>query len=338
LARSRAPKRIPHKTPEAVVRALLEARKRHPTWGAKKLKTVMEAELDVVLPAASTISHWLKRHGLVESRRPRRNVAPPRPTAGLREAAAPNALWCIDYKGQFRLGDGAYCYPLTLTDQYSRYLLACEGMAAIEEDAATEACAHAFRTYGLPDAIRSDNGVPFASTGLAGLTRLSAFWLRLDIELERIEPGHPEQNGRHERMHRTLKRETARPAAAHALAQQERFGLFRAEFNDVRPHEALGQKTPGSVYRPSSRPYPATLPEPQYPLHDDVVVVDRNGRLSLTRGQSYFLARALAHQPVGVREEADGRWLVTFMKLDLGHVNLRTKTFEPLVTPTAECG
>jgi len=221
---SRAPKHIPHRTPPEVVQLILATKRRRQTWGPKKLKDELERQLGHVLPATSTIASILDRNGLVDKRkyRPRHT---PRPTT-LRQALAPNDVWCIDYKGQFRLGDGSYCYPLTVTDQYSRYLLGCEGMSAINDEAARDACAEIFRTHGLPLAMRSDNGVPFASTGLAGLTKLSVYWLRLGIALERIRPAHPQDNGQHERMHRTLKRETTRPARSNLLQQQERFDAF----------------------------------------------------------------------------------------------------------------
>jgi hypothetical protein len=206
-------------------------------------------------------------------------------------------------------------------------------MDAISDEAACEASANAFRAHGLPLAMRTDNGVPFASRGLAGLTTLSAFWMRLGIRLERIEPGHPEQNGRHERMHRTLKAETARPGAPNALQQQERFIAFQREFNQVRPHEALGQRPPATVYVPSARPYPEKLPPVDYPLHDDVLVVQSSGHIYLGCSRRLYLSQALARQPVGLRELDDGRWLVTFMDLDLGFLDRRTRTFEPMASP-----
>jgi hypothetical protein len=251
----------------------------------------------------------------------------------LREARSPNEVWCVDYKGQFRLGDSSYCYPLTWTDQYSRYLLGCEAMPAIDQDAAYQASADVFRRHGLPEVIRSDNGVPFASRGLAALTRLSVFWLRLGIELERIEPGHPEQNGRHERMHRTLKLETTRPAGANLLQQQERFDRFLQEYNCDRPHEALGQTPPAKTHTPSARPFPEKLLVPRYLLHDDVLPVFSSGHISFPRGEKYFLALALADQEVAVREEPDGRWLVTFMQLDLGVIDRKAKTFTAVPAP-----
>ncbi len=332
LPRSRAPKRVPHRTKEELVEVIVAARRTHPTWGPKKLKELLEKQHDIRLPAASTIGEVLIRHGLVEKRR-RRRTAALRPT-GLREAAQPNDLWCADYKGQFRLGDGSYCYPLTMTDQFSRKLLCCQGMGAIDEEQACETSWETFRRFGLPTAIRTDNGPPFASVGLAGLTRLAVLWLRLDIELERITPGEPQENGRHERMHRTLKRETARPARANLFQQQERFDEFVDEFNNVRPHEALGQKTPNSVYQSSVRPMPERLVPPEYPLHDDVINVTRGGHLRLGHRERYYLCPALDGQEVGVREMEHGRWLVTFMKLDLGHIDRRSRTFVPVNVST----
>lgn len=317
LDQSRAPKVIPHRTPTELVDIIIAERKRHPTWGPKKLKDVIERRLNRTLPATSTIGDIILRAGLVEARaQRRRGFAQP---TGLREANAPNDVWCIDYKGQFRLGDRSLCYPLTLTDQHSRYILGCEAMGAISDEAARDVCEDVFRQYGLPMVMRSDNGVPFASTGLAGLTKLSAYWMRLGIRCERIRPAHPEENGRHERMHRTLKCETTRPARTNLLHQQERFDAFVDEFNKERPHEALSMKRPAEVYKPSSRPFPESLPEPEYPQHDDVLTVSRIGHVYFRRRQIY-VSSALAFQNVGIREERDGSWLVSFLELDLGHL------------------
>lgn len=325
LDQSRAPKVIPHRSPPELVALIVAERRKHPSWGPRKLKDVLETRLNRVLPAPSTIGDILVREGLVEARAKRTRVAP-QPTT-LRQAIAPNDVWCIDYKGQFRLGDRSLCYPLTLTDQRSRFILGCEAMSAISDEAAREACEEIFLRYGLPKAIRSDNGVPFASTGLANLTQLSAYWLRLGIELERIRPAHPEENGQHERMHRTLKFETTRPPRKNLLQQQERFDAFVEEFNRERPHEALSMKRPAQVYKPSPRKLPPTLPEPQYPEHDDVVPVNAKGKVYFRRKYVY-ISTALAFQYVGVREEDDGRWLATFMNVNLGH--LATNGFTPL--------
>jgi transposase InsO family protein len=328
--RSSAPNVIPHKTSAELADVIVAARKQHPTWGGKKLKEVLEKQHQRVFPAVSTIGEILLRNGLVERRRRRPNHRST-PTA-LREAHAPNDIWCVDYKGQFRLGDRTYCYPLTLTDQFSRFILGCEGMAAIADEAARDSSEEIFSTYGLPNVMRSDNGVPFASTGLAGLTRLSVYWLRLGIVLERIRPAHPEENGRHERMHRTLKAETARPARSNLLQQQERFDQFVEEFNSERPHEALAMKCPAEVYTSSLKPYPAKIPDLSYPTHDDTIIINRFGQVNVSGIGQVHVTRALSGQPVGLREARDGRWLVTFMNIDLGHAH-RGRTFVPIDAP-----
>jgi transposase InsO family protein len=301
-----------------VEQVLIAERREHPTWGPKKLKDALERRLERRFPSAAAIGSILKRNGLVQPRKKRLRHEPA--ATKLREAVAPNDVWCIDYKGQFRLGDGTYCYPLTVTDQFSRYILGCEGMAAIADEAARETCEEVFRTHGLPTMMRSDNGVPFSSTGLGGLTKLSVFWLRLGIVPERIRPGHPEENGRHERMHRTLKFETARPARSNLLQQQERFDEFVVEFNQERPHEALGMRRPSEVYTPSKRLLPTKLPELEYATYDDVLRVNRGGQIYIAGVGQVPLSLALAGERVGIREERDGSWLVTFATLDLGYV------------------
>jgi transposase InsO family protein len=316
IDRSRAPHVIPHKTPAEVMELFVEERRQHPSWGAKKLKEVLERRLERPMPSHGAIERVLREAGLVK-RRKRRQSFKAEPTA-LRTVSAPNEVWAMDYKGQFRLGDRTQCYPLTMTDQHSRFILACEGMAAISDEDAREVCEDVFRTWGLPEAVRSDNGAPFASAGLAGLTRLSVYFLRLGIELERIRPAHPQENGRHERMHRTLKAETTRPARANLLQQQERFDEWVHEFNNERPHEAIGMKRPAEVFTPSTRPYPEQLPELDYPLHDDVLKVSRYGYIHIATIGSVRVTEALAGQPVGIREEDDGGFLVTFANIDLG--------------------
>ena len=319
--RSRAPIVIPHKTAPELVELIVAQRRRHPTWGPKKIKSTLQADLGRSLPAASTIGDILASAGMIEPRR-RRPRHIPMPTV-LRAATAPNDVWCIDYKGQFRLGDGTYCYPLTITDQYSRFILCCEGMGAIADEAARAHCLEIFATHGLPTVMRSDNGVPFASSGLAGLTKLSALWLRLGIQLERTRPAHPQDNGRHERMHRTLKQETARPARANLLQQQEQFDTFVEEFNGQRPHEALGMQPPAAVYTPSLLSCATPLPALEYPTCDDVRRVGRNGMLSLAGRRQVYLSTALAGEDVGLWEdnEIEQRWHVRFANLPLGYVD-----------------
>jgi transposase InsO family protein len=309
-------------------------RRQHPTWGARKLKDVLQRRSGRSFPSASAINTALAKAGLlVRRKRSSRPLLTGRSVFS--EVSAPNDVWAIDYKGQFRLGDRTYCYPLTITDQFSRYLLACEGMAAISDEAAREACSEVFTQWGVPLSIRSDNGAPFASTGLGGLTKLSAFFIRLGIQLERIRPSHPEENGRHERMHRTLKAETTRPARANLLQQQEVFDDWMEEFNHARPHEALDMKRPAELFVASPRPMPASLPELQYPLHDDVQRVSRGGIIYIAGLGKAFLTTALAGQEVGIREESDNRWLVTFGHLDLGIVD-RSKRIIPIETARAQ--
>ncbi len=325
---SRAPKTTPHRTSPELVKLVLAERKRHPTWGPRKLKASLEERVGRALPSASTIGEVLLKAGVVE-RRKTRGWGAARNASVLTTPAAPNELWCADYKRQFRLGDRSYCYPLTVTDQFSRYVLSCEGMAAISDEEARATFKELFKERGLPSTIRADNGVPFASRGLAGLTALSAYWMRLGIRLERIRPAHPEENGQHERMHRTLKRETTRPPRQNLLQQQELFDAFMAEFNEERPHEAIGMKRPAQLYRPSKRPLPEVLPEPEYAMHDDVLTVNRIGHLSVPGRGKVYLSLALVGHPVGIREEDDGRWLVSFMDLDLGHVE-SNRQFTPM--------
>jgi transposase InsO family protein len=324
----RVAQRLPHRVPDAVVRVILEAKKKFPTWGARKLRVwLLEKQPGVSLPATSTISDLLKRNGLVKERRRRRRTTPSETARPMAES--PNSLWCCDYKGQFQLVNRSMCYPLTLTDQASRYVLGCEGMSRIRTESTQTGMELVFRKYGLPFGILSDNGTPFGSTGLLGLSRLSVWWKRLGIAHYRIDPGHPEQNGAHERMHGTLKAETTRPAAHNLLQQQERFDRFLDIFNNQRPHEALDMKTPASVYAASPRPFPNELDEPEYPLHDFTKVVSAWGHLSLGRKRHFFISNALAGQRIGLKEIDSDRLLVTFVDLDLGWVDLRTNVFQP---------
>jgi transposase InsO family protein len=333
LDQRRVPERIPHRTSVEVAEMLVQMRERHPTWGPKKLRARFLTEHPAVAaPAASTIGALLKKRGLVAPRR--RRHYPLVDYSPLCHAQAPNDVWCVDFKGQFRLGNGNYCYPLTITDAYSRMLRTCEGLENTRGDGARRAFEDSFRRWGLPRAIRSDNGTPFASQGLAGLSRLSVWWLRLGIGLERIEPASPQQNGRHERMHRTLKAEATRPAGANMLQQQERFDHFQDLYNKVRPHEALGQRPPAELYQAAAKRFPNRLSEPQYPLHDLVLKVHPAGHLYLPgSGQktgNIFLSESLAGEHVGLRELDDEQWLVSFLHLDLAVLDLRARKIRPL--------
>jgi transposase InsO family protein len=327
---SRAPKRVARKTSDAVAQMLVATRRAHSTWGGRKIKAMLElGDTSLRLPSASTIALVLRQHGLVQKRRLRH-----RPLGHHGQLTTPdgaNDVWAADYKGQFRLGNGAYCYPLTATDLYSRFILAVEALDATDEEQARCVFESVFRTYGLPRVLRTDNGTPFASQGLAGLTKLSAWWLRLGIRHQRTEPAHPEQNGSHERMHRTLKAETTRPARDTSVQQQERFDDFRDQFNKERPHEAIDMKRPADLYQVSERVLPDPLPDLKYPLHDDVLSVTGSGHVRLPRGRVTFLSHALAGQLVGLREHVDGTWLVTFCTLDLGTYDPRVGSFNPIV-------
>jgi transposase InsO family protein len=316
--RSRAPHRPGRLTPAALAAPLIALRRERPHWGPRKLLAVLaRRHPEVTWPAASTVGDILRRAGLVVPRRLRqRAVAQEQPFQAVGEA---NDTWCVDFKGWFRTADGARCDPLTVTDAHSRYLLACEIMAeqTAPVRAALDAC---FRDHGLPRALRSDNGAPFAGPGAAGLSRLAVHWLKLGIRLERIVPGQPQQNGRHERMHRTLKAETAKPPAACAAAQQQRFDAFRHDFNHNRPHEALGQQTPAEHYRPSPRPMPGRVPEPCYDADHEVRRVRTSGEIRWQGGR-VFISQALAGEPIGIVELDGGHWLARFAGVDLGIID-----------------
>jgi transposase InsO family protein len=329
--RSRRPVHYANQLPHQVETAIIALKREKPHWGARKIRELLVRRLDgdIRVPAKSTIHAVLDRHGLVKRKGPNRRRATGTP---LSPGQAPNDLWCADYKGEFKLGNGRYCYPLTITDHASRYLLLCEALESTREDLAITAFEQLFQERGLPAAIRSDNGVPFASpNALFNLSKLSVWWLRLGIQIERIKPGHPQQNGRHERMHLTLKREATRPPGSNSLQQQAKFDRFVQEYNDERPHEALDMKCPAEIYAPAPRPYQG-LPELTYPFHDRDVLVTACGRICMHR-KRVNLSTVLAGQTVGIKEIDDGIWLVSFMHYDLGYIDLEQCTLQPLDTP-----
>lgn len=328
--RSRRPYRHANQLPYQVERAILGIKKDYTNWGAPKIREkMMRMFPDIHPPATSTVHAVLDRHGLVRRRRSRRYKAQGTP---LSSPHKPNDLWCTDYKGEFMLGDKRYCYPLTITDAHSRYLLACESHESTKEAGTFAVFEAAFKEYGLPCAIRSDNGLPFASpNALFGLSKLSVWWLRLGIDIERIKPGNPQQNGRHERMHRTLKLETAKPPAFNLLQQQEKFDRFLQVYNNERPHQGIAHQYPGELYTPSNKKYEG-LPDIEYPFADKTVTVTHCGRICM-KGQKINITTVLGGQNVGITQTDDKIWLVSFMKYDLGYFDETSCRLEPIDNP-----
>ncbi len=308
----------PHKTDAAVIDKVIALRKEHPFEGPRKLRArLLALEPGLAVPAASTIGELIDRHGLIRPRRARIRV-PPHPSP-LEPCAHPNELWCVDFKGHFACADRVRCYPLTISDAASRYLIKCEALTEPKDEPVRVHFERAFREFGLPDRIRSDNGPPFATKALGGLSRLSVWWIQLGIMPERIEPGHPEQNGRHERMHRTLKEQTATPPQLTLCDQQRAFDRFRGDYNEQRPHEALGQTPPAAHYEPSLRPMPAQPSAPQYGEDFLVRQTKSNGCISW-KGYELKLTRLLAGQPVGLKPIDDDEWELFYGPLLIGYV------------------
>jgi putative transposase len=319
--RSRRPYRQGCRLPFQIETLILQVKGEHPSWGAPKIReTIRRKHSEIQLPAISTVHAVLDRHGLVNHPRRRRYKAE---GTALSHPLRPNELWCADYKGEFMLADRRYCYPLTVTDAASRYLLGCEALSSTKGKFAFSVFERIFRDFGLPQAIRTDNGVPFASpNSLFGLSKLSVWWLRLGIRIERIRPGNPQQNGRHERMHLTLKKEATKPAARNLLQQQAKFDRFIDEYNQQRPHQAIGMKYPAELYLSSPRPYKG-LSDLEYPFHDRTITVTNCGRICLG-SRKINLSTVLAGQNVGIKEVADNVWLVSFMRYDLGFFDHET--------------
>jgi putative transposase len=328
--RSRRPYRHANQLPFQIEAMIVRLKQEKPTWGAPKIMELLARRYpDVHRPAISTIHAVLDRHGLVKHRKGRRNRAT---GTVLCDTEQPNDLWCADYKGEFMLADRRYCYPLTITDYASRYLFAVEALQSTKEVTAFTVFERVFRENGMPRAIRTDNGVPFASpNALFNLSKLSVWWLRLGIAIERIKPGNPQQNGRHERMHLTLKLATTKPAGQNFLQQQAKFDDFIAEFNTERPHQALSMKPPAAVYTPSQKAYEG-LPELDYPFHDKSVIVTTCGRICF-QTRKINLSQVFAGQRVGIKQVEDRLWLVSFMDYDLGYFDDTECRLEPLDNP-----
>lgn len=325
--RSRAPHSCPHRMSETLQGWFIAARKRY-GWGARKLLKIFRNQHGRGAATSRTaVSNLLKRAGLSKSRR--RTRVRTNPGGPRRPASQANQLWTIDFKGQFRTTDHRWCYPLTLLDQHSRYLLLCEGQLDCSAQPAQRRLERVFREYGLPECIHSDNGAPFASRAIAGLSQMSVHWVKLGIHIERSRPGCPQDNGAHERMHRTLKASTTRPPACNLRAQQRRFNQFRGEYNELRPHEALHDHTPARLYRPSTRAYPSRLAKPEYPAHFEVRRVSANGDVSW-RAERLFVSEALMHEQVGFEAVDDGLWSLHFYHQLLGRFDERTGKLIPL--------
>jgi putative transposase len=328
--RSRRPYRQASQLPMQIEKLIVGLKKEYPHWGAPKIREKLRRLYpDIHCPAISTVHAVLDRHGLVKRRKRRRNKAC---GTALAHVTGPNELWCADYKGEFMLADRRYCYPLTITDYASRYLLTCDALSTTKEVYAFSVFERAFKDFGLPRAIRTDNGVPFSSpNALYGLSKLSVWWLRLGINIERIKPGHPEQNGRHERMHLTLKKEATKPAAENFLVQQARFDNFIDYYNTERPHQALNMKMPAELYKKSPRPYQG-LVDLDYPFHDRAALVTNCGRICYKR-RKINVSTVFAGQLLGVKQVTNSVWLVSFMHYDLGYFDAETVRLEPIKNP-----
>ncbi len=333
--RPRAPKLHPNQTAAAIEERILALRSEHSRWGPTTLKAVLERkDATVKWPARSTIGNLLRRHGLSVPRRRRPRAAPtPPPLTPMRE---PNQVWSIDFKGWFRTQDGQRCDPLTICDGASRYLLRCQAMRHPDGEHVRPLMEATFREYGLPQVIRSDNGPPFATVAVHGLSALAVWWIKLGIYPERIEPGHPEQNGRHERMHRTLKEETVSPPEKTMRAQQRAFDRFQQEYNEERPHQGLELKTPAECYAGSPQPYPSRIAEPEYPADYEVRRV-ANGQIRW-RIQKVFVGKGLNGERIGLEQIGDGLWRVWFSFYELGELNEREGRLLPRPEPAGEVG
>tara|TARA_Y100001933_G_C18927315_1_gene533737 strand:+ start:79 stop:1257 length:1179 start_codon:yes stop_codon:yes gene_type:complete len=323
MDRSRAPESQPNRVSGEMIDTLIDRRIQYPTWGPRKVLRSLQRENPAIIewPAISTVGEIFKRHGLVKSKKKRRpnglyHRGPGDP------ANRPNQTWCADHKGPFRTADGYIVNPLTVSDEYSRFLLGCQCMESLASEATIPAFKRLFQRYGMPDAIRTDNGSPFASAkGLGGFTPLSVWWVKLGVTPQRIQPGKPQQNGAHERMHRTLKNETANPAARDRRSQQRSFDRFRKQYNEIRPHEALDDDTPAMHYSHGVKPFPSRIPEPNYPGSYEVKRVRSKGSVKL-HGTEVFITSALDTEWIAFEQISDLQWRVHFYHLTLGVYDL----------------
>ena len=331
---SRAPLSSPNETAPEIIAAILAEHTRY-GWGARKiLRRLQTTDPATEWPARSTIFDILERHGRVRRRRSRTHWK--HPGAAPLQTTAPNQVWTIDFKGQFRMRDGIYSYPLTIVDRCSRYIVCCQSFPDVKAAGVHRELRRLFRAHGLPDAIRSDNGAPFASNGIHGLNRLNAWWLQLRIAHQRITPASPQENGAHERMHRELKAHVTKPAAANATLQQRVFNTFVQTYNHVRPHEALADQTPASRWHTSARPFPSRITPPAYPGHFEVRRVSSAGTFRLHNGRQ-FLIQALNDEMIGLEEVQDGVWNVLYYDTSLGRFDERTRTITGAPSLKKDC-
>lgn len=325
---SSRPHSCSHATPEKIENAILSLRSRYPSWGARKLKARLEQlEPNVEWPAASTFGNILQRAGLTSPKRKKRRTTPY--SDPFSEVTAPNQLWCMDFKGYFSTGDGSRCDPFTITDAHSRYLIRCQIVSRMDLSQVRAVCEAAMREYGVPARIRTDNGAPFAGTGLLGFSKLSLGWMKMGIVHERIQPGRPQQNGRHERMHRTLKEDTTNPAAATLRLQQRKFDRFRQMFNHERPHEGLNNATPGSLYQPSSTMLPRTPIEYSYPKGFITRRVNNSGDISWHKDR-VFISEVFRFEDLGFELVAEDFYKVFFRDIEIGEFDVEALRFRPV--------
>lgn len=329
--KSSAPHKHPNQLPSEIEQLIIRLKKEKTKWGAPKIRELIRNRYpDIKLPAISTIHCVLGKHGLINKNRKRNKYHAVATYLSTPKEA--NDLWCADFKGQFKIKNSNYCYPLTISDFVSRYIISCEALSSTEINPCFAVFEEAFHEYGLPTAIRSDNGAPFASGNSTwNLTRLSVWWIRLGIKLERIRPGHPQENGRHERMHRTLKLEATSPTISNLLQQQEKFDYFSKEFNYERPHQAIEMKCPVELYRKSARKYEG-LPDITYPGYDKTLMITNCGRICLGE-RKIHISKALANQPAGLKEVDSGIWQVDFMNYTLGFFDEESDKFAPCEDP-----
>lgn len=318
---SRAPKQCPHRTSREILDIVIKEKLKNRKRGPRKVRAQLKRKHpELELPAVSTIGYWFKKEGLVEKRKKRLRV--PQYTQPFGECNAPNDTWSIDYKGQFHMKNGHVCYPLTVSDNYSRFLLGCKALEGPRYEPTRKCMESIFREYGLPDAMRSDNGMPFAGRCIGGLSRLMIWWILLGIIPERIRKGCPQENGRHERMHRTLKSDALNPVAGNLKEQQKAFDIFRHEYNNDRPHESLNDETPSDYYKQANRPYVEHPHQPDYDHNYLVRRVRHSGEIKFM-GRMFLITRLLVGQPVGLKEIDDGLWQLQFSFYVLGSIDLK---------------